>query len=91
MEHIQDVKNEETQIVNKRITAPERYLPDGTYNTKPLSPTYFKDYYQKTKADVACEHCLSIFSHKVNYAKHFKRSNRCKRIRAALVEPPPIV
>ena len=54
MEHSDNV---EIKIVNKRIKAPERYLPDGSYNTKPLRPTYFKDYYQKTKSDVTCEHC----------------------------------
>ena len=85
MEHSDNV---EIKIVNKRIKAPERYLPDGSYNTKPLSPTYFKDYYQKTKSDVTCEHCYCVFNHKVNYAKHLKRSNKCLRLKAARAEPP---
>ena len=88
MESIQniEVENVDSKVVNKRIKAPERYLPDGTYNTKPLSPSYFRDYYQKTKSEVTCEHCKGVFCHKVNYAKHLKRSNRCQRLRTVALE-----
>ncbi len=33
----------------KKIRAPHRYLPDGTYDSKPLSPKYFREYWQKQK------------------------------------------
>ena len=36
----------------RKIRAPYRNLPDGTYDNKPLSPTYFRDYWPKKT-----EHC----------------------------------
>ena len=52
----------EIKVVRPRkIRAPHRYLPDGTYDNKPLSPTYFKEYWQKTKSQVQCEHCKVVF------------------------------
>ena len=45
----------------RKIRDPHRYLPDGTYDNKPLSPTYFKEYWQKTKSQVQCEHCNIVF------------------------------
>ena len=39
---------EENKVVKIR-KAPYRYLPDGTYDNKPLSPTYFRDYYRIIK------------------------------------------
>jgi hypothetical protein len=65
----------------KKIRAPHRYLPDGTYDKKPLSPTYFKDYWQKTKEPVECPHCKLIFSHKNGLYKHDRRSKRCQKLR----------
>ena len=47
----------------RSIRAPHRYLPDGTYDNKPLSPTYFKDYWERTKSQVQCEHCKVVFFH----------------------------
>ena len=44
-ESIPDVKVERP----KKIRAPHRYLPDGTYDNKPLSPTYLKEYGQNNK------------------------------------------
>ena len=64
-----------------KIRAPYRYLPDGTYDNKPLSPTYFKEYWQKTKSQVQCEHCKVVFSHKTNLYKHGFRSKRCQKLR----------
>ena len=43
-----DIIVEENKVVKIR-KAPYRYLPDGTYDNKPLSPTYFRDYYRKNK------------------------------------------
>lgn len=55
-----------------------RYNEDGTYNNKPTSPTYFKDYYhQKLKVLVECEFC-----HKMTGAQKLKRhhsTNVCKK------------
>ena len=44
-ETIPDIKVERP----RKIRAPHRYLPDGTYDNKPLSPTYVRDYWQKTE------------------------------------------
>ena len=65
----------------RKIRAPHRYLPDGTYDNKPLSPTYFKEYWQKTKSQVQCEHCSVVFNHKDNLRQHGNRSKKCKKLR----------
>ncbi len=64
-----------------KIRAPHRYLPDGTYDNKPLSPTYFKDYWERTKSPAQCEHCMNVFSHKDGLTKHVNRSKKCKKLR----------
>ena len=65
----------------RKIRAPHRYLPDGTYDKKPLSPTYVRDYWQKNKAPVQCEHCKLFFTHKDGLHKHGRRSKRCQKLR----------
>ena len=65
----------------RKIRAPYRYLPDGTYDNKPLSPTYFKEYWQNHKSDVVCEHCGVAFTHKDNLRQHGNRSKKCKKLR----------
>ena len=72
------------QIRKKR--APERYLADGTYNVKPLSPTYQKDYYAKKKADSPCEYCHVICSHPYRLKEHLRVSKRCNKLRESLQE-----
>ena len=72
----------EIKVVRPRkIRAPHRYLPDGTYDNKPISPTYFKEYLHKTKSDVVCEHCGVAFTHKDNLRQHGNRSKKCKKLR----------
>jgi hypothetical protein len=49
-----------TQHKNKRkVRAPERYRPDGTYYTGPKDPkTYFNNYYHtKGATEEACQYC----------------------------------
>ena len=82
---VEPKKTKEKQIRYKR--APERYLPDGTYNFKPLSPTYQKDYYKRTKVDSPCEYCHVICSHPARLKEHLRKSKTCKRIREAMVPP----
>ncbi len=65
----------------KKIRAPHRYLADGTYDKKPISPTYFTAYWQKTKSEVQCEHCGVVFTHKDNLRKHGNKGNKCKKLR----------
>ena len=65
----------------RKIRAPHRYLPDGTYDRKPLSPTDFKEYWQKTKSQVECVHCGVVFTHKDNLRKHGNKSKKCKKLR----------
>ena len=61
----------------RKIRAPERYLPNGKYNAKPLSPTYTKDYYHRMRADVECPHCFKIYKHKDTLRNHIKRTKKC--------------
>ena len=68
--------NKETYMIRK-VRAPERYLPNGKYNSKPLSPTYAKDYYARTRGEVECPHCSNVFKHKDTLRKHIKNSKKC--------------
>ena len=56
--------------------APYRYLPDGTYDNKPLSPTYFRDYYRRTRKPHECEYCHTVLNHKDGLYKHKIRSKK---------------
>ena len=81
--------NENIKIVDKvkqkrRIRAPERYRPDGTYNSYPLSPTYWRDYKRATKCQCECPYCHTIFCHKDNLNGHHRKSKKCKKLREAL-------
>lgn len=68
---------------------PDRHLPDGTYNNKPLDPDYFKKYYmEKTKGKVQCSCCGSMVE-KSGIARH-KRSSICAK-KSALKETVNIV
>ena len=78
VELIVDVK------VVKIRKAPYRYLPDGTYDNKPLSPTYFRDYYRKTRKPHECPHCHVVLNHKDGLYKHNIRSKKCKKLRETL-------
>ena len=71
----------EPVYVLRKVRAPERYLPNGKYNSKPLSPTYVKDYYARTRGDVECPHCLKMFKHKDTLRKHIKLTNKCILLR----------
>ncbi len=54
----------EAKEKRKLIRAPHRYRPDGTYNNLPLSPTYFKYYYNEHKQETECQHCHKFYTHK---------------------------
>ena len=64
--------------------APYRYLPDGTYDNKPLSPTYFRDYYRKTRKPHECPYCHVVLNHRDGLYKHNIRSKKCKKLRETL-------
>ena len=64
----------------KKIRAPHRYLADGSYDSKPLSPTYSKNIGKNTKSEVQCEHCKVLFSNKNNIYKHGNKRKRCKKL-----------
>ena len=59
-------------------TALYRYREDGTYDKRPLSKTYFKDYYEAHKETVTCEHCKMSFTHKNGLYKHRLRNSTCR-------------
>jgi hypothetical protein len=75
------IKVPEPVYVLRRVRAPERYLPDGTYNSKPLSPTYSRDYYHRTKADTKCEYCEKVVCHPQRLKEHMRKSKKCFLIR----------
>ena len=47
------------QKTTRKIRAPERYRPDGTYYTGPKDPkTYYNNYYHtKGAKEEACQYC----------------------------------
>jgi hypothetical protein len=54
------IKKERKQIEKR---APWRWNEDGTYNSKPISESYFKDYYRKNSSHhVECDFCKKIYS-----------------------------
>jgi formylmethanofuran dehydrogenase subunit E len=57
-------ENNEEQIKKEREREKRalwRYSGDGTYNNKPISETYFRDYYrEKIACKVACDLCGRI-------------------------------
>ena len=57
--------------VGKPRTAIWRYGEDNKYNNKPLSETYFNDYYTENLKNVyiECPHCRTMIGKK-NYARH---------------------
>ena len=75
MEPPQDV------YVLKKVRAPERYLPNGKYNAKPLSPTYGKEYYARKRCPVECPHCSQKFEHPDVLRQHVRRSKKCINLR----------
>ena len=38
-------------------TAPHRWLANGKYDSKPNSPTYFRDYYRSQRQPTECQYC----------------------------------
>ena len=61
---------EEPQHVKQRKSAPWRRNADGTYNSKPSDPEYFKNYYRKkVMCRVQCEYCLKLIQ-KTKLQKH---------------------
>ena len=81
VEMIVDVK-----VSKKTRKAPYRYLPDGTYDNKPLSPTYFRDYYRKTRKPHECPYCHVVLNHRDGFYKHNIRSKTCKKLRETLAQ-----
>jgi len=70
--------------------APWRYNEDGSYNNKPISKTYFRDYYhEKIACKVECDLCGRIVG-KQKLDRH-KRTNVCARYSEAkkLFDQPP--
>ena len=66
--------------------APYRYLADGTYDNKPLSPSYFKDYYRKTRKPHECPYCHAILSHREGLCKHNMKAKKCLKLHETLAQ-----
>jgi hypothetical protein len=74
---VQTNVEEKPKLVRPR-TALHRYKEDGTYDRKPLSKTYFIDYYAAHKQTVTCVHCNMSFTHKNGLWKHERRNTTCR-------------
>jgi hypothetical protein len=63
---------------------PERWLPDGKYNDKPLDPDYFKKYWREhSNKEYKCPICERvIFS--CDKIKRHEKSKVCLRAQALL-------
>ena len=72
--------------VDKIRKAPYRYLPDGTYDNKPLSPSYFRDYYRKTRKPHECPYCHAVLSHREGLYKHNIKAKKCLKLRETLAQ-----
>ena len=88
-EQIETVIEEQIEIVKKRKPHkvkrnPERYLADGTYNSKPLDPDYFKKYWREhSNKEYKCPICEKvIFS--CDKIKRHEKSRFCLRAQALL-------
>ena len=57
-----------------------RYNDDGTYNFKPLSESYFQDYYKNHFVLVECPHCRKTMN-KTKLNAHVNQSKRCLKLR----------
>ena len=70
----------ETLIINKggRPKNPDRHLPDGSYNSKPFDPLYFKKYYQlKVKGrPVECARCGGLVCDALHMTMH-QKTRKC--------------
>ena len=60
----------------RRPRNPERHLPDGKYNAKPLDPEYFKKFYHEAKQPKECEMCGKIIASGSHMKRH-RDSNKC--------------
>ena len=60
----------------RRPRNPDRHLPDGKYNAKPLDPEYFKKYYHEAKQPKECEMCGKIIASGSHMKRH-RDSNKC--------------
>ena len=61
-----------------------RWNEDGTYNSKPLDPQYFKKYFQKhLKQPFQCPDCKRMISSKSNLSKH-RSTKICRNSRGEM-------
>ena len=74
------IKKERTQIERQALW---RWNEDGTYNNKPTSESYFRDYYrQNASHHINCSFCnKSVVFHDI---KRHQRSKRCLLIQSSL-------
>ena len=64
-----------------QIANPERYLPNGTYSTKPLDKDYHKKYYREVirfSGEVCCDICKATLANKQGLGKH-QKTQYCRR------------
>lgn len=72
-------------VVKRTCPNPARHLPDGTYNSKPLDPDYFRKYWhEKLTVHIDCPRCGKSTG-KGKIARHFK-SAACIKITSELLE-----
>ena len=71
------------------ITAPHRHRADGTYDSRPNDPDYFRKYYQeRTLRDIPCPNCGCNIKDATRKARHM-RTKKCMNFNKALLNDPP--
>ena len=65
-------------------TAPHRWLANGKYDSKPNSPSYFRDYYRSQRSPTECQYCHLVFTGRDCLYKHGVRSKKCIKLRAEI-------
>ena len=75
-EQVKDFLNFNQVEVKPKHTS--RWKTNGTYDTKPLDPDYFKKYYQsKLKTPFTCPDCGKTIANKTNLSKH-RNTKKCR-------------
>ena len=78
-----EITEPEPEVKVKEYKAPHRHRPDGSYDSRPNDPEYWKKYWHKTKAPSECPHCGTVYVHNDGLRKHLKVGKKCRRLRAA--------
>ena len=78
-----EITEPEPEMEFNKYKAPCRHRPDGSYDSRPNDPEYWKKYWHKTKAPSECPHCGTVYVHNDGLRKHLRVGKTCKKLREA--------